>query len=617
MPYNKAASMNQDTLVQLLTDLEKNLEKKTEDLLRLVKKYRKDDGSHFSYTEIIEGYKQLAGSHGLQTFNPQLVEKILMKPIRTLSGVAPVTVLTKPYPCPGKCIFCPNDLRMPKSYLADEPGAQRAEKNYFDPYLQTTNRLEALHAMGHSVDKVELIILGGTWTAYPKAYQIWFIKECFRAINEFGRNNASASIVQKYQKFQKQFQANQKKWQNQAFLSNDAAKNKQSMVSLQIKGEQIDPQGKANYNQLITKYYLEPEQALGITKYQQASWQELEREQQINETAPQRCVGLVIETRPDEINPQSIKDIRRLGATKIQLGIQSLDDQILRQNKRGHDVATVRRAFALLRQAGFKLHIHFMANLYGGTPAKDKRDFAKLFRDLDFRPDELKIYPCSLIETAELMRYYKKGLWRPYTHEELLDITSFTLTHTPEYCRITRMIRDIPSQDIVVGNKKSNFRQIAEAHVRATKQKMQDIRAREIRGQKFDPQLIKLRSKSYQTQVSTEKFLQFVYQDKILAFLRLSLPKNATNKVFSELDGAAMIREIHVYGRSLNLGQKPSTKAQHFGFGRRLIARAARISRQHGFRRLAVISAIGTKEYYRQRGFSDGELYQFLELRRK
>ncbi len=606
--------MDQEVLVQLLTDLEKNLEKKTEDLLRLVKKYHKSDGTHFSYTEIIEGYKQLAGTKGLQKFNQKLIEKILMKPIRTLSGVAPVTVLTKPYPCPGKCIFCPNDLRMPKSYLADEPGAQRAEKNYFDPYLQTTNRLEALHAMGHSVEKVELIILGGTWTAYPKAYQIWFIKECFRAINEFGQQNASSKIVEKYQKFQKEFSENQKKWKNKAFLSNDAQKNKQSMMSLQIKGEQIDVEGKDNYNQLITKYYLEPEKALGITEYQRATWQELEKEQKINETALQRCVGLVIETRPDEIDSHSIKDIRRLGATKIQLGIQSLDDEILRKNKRGHDVATVRRAFALLRQAGFKLHIHFMANLYGGTPKKDKRDFAKLFKDQDFRPDELKIYPCSLIETAELMRYYKKGLWRPYTHEELLEITSFTLTHTPEYCRITRMIRDIPSQDIVVGNKKSNFRQIAEAHVQASKQKMQDIRAREIRGQKFEPQEIKLKIKSYQTQVSTEKFLQFVYQDKILAFLRLSLPKNKNNEVFDELCEAAMIREIHVYGRSLGLGQKNQEKAQHFGFGRRLIAKAAALSRQQNFKRLAVISAIGTKEYYRKAGFEDGELYQFLAL---
>ncbi len=606
--------MDQKTIITLLADLEQHLDQSNEQLLKLIKQYLKADGTHFSYTEIIESYKKLAGTNGLQKFNPKLVDKILMKPVRTISGVAPVTVLTKPYPCPGKCIFCPNDLRMPKSYLADEPGAQRAEKNYFDPYLQTTNRLEALYAMGHSVQKVELIILGGTWTAYPKAYQIWFIKECFRAINEFGKKNASQTIIAKYQKFQKEFSENQKKWKNQAFLSNDAAKNKTAIAPLQIKGEDVDAQGTANYNQLITKYYLEPEKALGITEYQRSTWNELEKEQLINETAPQRCVGLVIETRPDEINQSTIRDIRRLGATKIQLGIQSLDDTILKKNKRGHDVATVRRSFALLRQAGFKLHIHFMANLYGSTVATDKRDFRKLFSEQDFRPDELKIYPCSLIATAELMRYYKKGLWQPYSHEELLEITSYTLTHTPLYCRITRMIRDIPSQDIVVGNKKSNFRQIAEAHVKKSHASMQDIRAREIRNQQFDPDQIKLNIKHYRTQVSTEKFLQFVYQDKILAFLRLSLPKKTTNDVFTELDGAAMIREIHVYGRSLGIGQKEDAKAQHFGFGSRLIAKAKQISQANGFTKLAVISAIGTREYYRQRGFRDGELYQFLDL---
>lgn len=598
-------------MISLLLDLESNLDKPIEDLLRLIKKYQKPDGSHWNYASIIEQYKNLAGTQGLKEFNPKLVEKILMKPVRTLSGVAPVTVLTKPYPCPGKCIFCPNDLRMPKSYLADEPGAQRAEKNYFDPYLQTTNRLEALHSMGHQVDKVELIILGGTWTAYPESYQIWFVKECFRAMNDFQSKNDTEKITKKYQDFQKKFQETEKKWQTNTFLNTNPLENKENFSKLQIKGEDISE----TYNQLVKKYYLEPENALGVVQYQKATWTELEKEQVKNETALQRCVGLVIETRPDEITPASVKKIRHLGATKVQLGIQSLDDEILRKNKRGHDVKTIRTAFSLLRQAGFKLHIHFMANLYGGSVAKDKRDFAKLFRDRDFRPDELKIYPCSLIETAELMRYYKKGLWKPYSHEELLEITSFTLTHTPAYCRITRMIRDIPSQDIVVGNTKSNFRQIAEQHAIKTNQKMQDIRSREIRSSNFEIDGVQLKIKNYQTSISNEKFLQFVYQDKILAFLRLSLPLSPTNEVSDELNGAAMIREIHVYGRSLAIGQKDhDDKAQHFGFGKKLIAKAAAISKKAGFSKLAVISAIGTKEYYRKRGFSDGELYQFLHL---
>ncbi len=595
-------------LLELLKTLETNLELPQADFLRLLHRYHKPDGAFFSKTEVIEAYQQLAGSHGLQPFSQAFLNKLMMKPTRTFSGVAPVTVLTKPYPCPGKCIFCPNDLRMPKSYLADEPGAQRAEKNYFDPYLQVSNRLEALKAMGHAVDKVELIILGGTWTAYPQAYRIWFIKECFRAMNDFARPSEVKKLVKKYQAFQKKYLANQKKLLNKAFLSTDQKFNTQYFGALQ---QQPEIQ-RRSYNQLVREYFLKPEQAVGVRTYQQANWEELEAQQQRNETAKQRCVGLVIETRPDEISLESVRETRRLGATKVQLGLQSLDDEILSKNKRGHDVATVRTAFALLRRAGFKLHIHFMANLYGGAVATDKRDYRRLFSDKDFRPDEIKVYPCSLIASAELMRYYKKGLWRPYSHEQLLEITTFTLTHTPRYARITRMIRDIPAQDIVVGNTKSNFRQIAQAQ--ATKQElpMHDIRSREIRGGQFDLAQVKLRSTRYQTQVGQEVFLEFVVEDKILAFLRLSLPQQSSPAIFAELEQAAMIREIHVYGRSLSLGENQVQAAQHFGFGTALIKRATQLAKKAGYHKLAVISAIGTKEYYRKQGFEDGELYQFL-----
>lgn len=597
-------------IIKLIKDLESNLHLSKADFLRLLKRYKKADGSFYSKTEIIEVYKKSAGTQGLAAFNKLLIDKLMMKPVRTFSGVAPVTVLTKPYPCPGKCVFCPNDLRMPKSYLADEPGAQRAEKNYFDPYLQTTNRLEALFAMGHAVDKVELIILGGTWTAYPQAYRIWFVKECFRAINEFSNPSEVKNLTKKYQQFRKKYLTNENKFLNKAFLSTDQKFNAQYFGQLQQQPE-IQRQ---SYNQLVQEYFLKPEQAVGVRDYQSATWQELEKEHLINETAKQRCVGLVIETRPDEIYLESVRETRRLGATKVQLGLQSLDDEILRKNKRGHNVATVRTAFALLRSAGFKIHIHFMANLYGGSVCKDKRDYLRLFADLDFRPDEVKIYPCSLIASAELMRYYKKGLWQPYSHEQLLDITTFTLTHTPEYCRITRMIRDIPAQDIVVGNTKSNFRQIAQDNASQKSLRMRDIRSREIRGGIFDIKQVKLRVKSYQTQIGVEKFMQFVFKDKILAFLRLSLPKNNAQLPFSKLENAAMIREIHVYGRSLGIGASQDEAAQHFGFGRRLIERAAKIAKKHGYAKLAVISAIGTKEYYRKRGFGDAELYQFLAL---
>ena len=601
-------------ILPLLLKLEANLDKSRADLLRIIKKQAKGN-TFYTKTEIIEAYKELAGTNGLQKFNPRFIERIQMKPVRTISGVAPVTVLTKPFPCPGNCIFCPNDLRMPKSYIAEEPGAQRAEKNFFNPYLQVYNRLEALHAMGHPVDKVELIILGGTWTAYPESYQIWFIKECYRAMNDFLEKDDRAKIIEKYLFFQNKIKEIQKNTE-QPFLTNDAIENRENFAELQIKGE-FDHQ---KYNQLIAKYYSKPEKESGLSDWQVANWEDLEAEQIRNENSKHRNVGLVIETRPDEINEESVLMIRRLGATKVQLGVQTLSDEVLEKNKRGHDVVTTEKAFALLRQAGFKLHIHWMANLYGSNPKLDKKDFTKLFADPKFCPDELKIYPCSLIETAELMKYFKKGLWRPYSYAELLEVSVHTLTNTPEYCRITRMIRDIPAQDIVTGNKKSNFRQIAQDKAKSLGLEMKDIRAREIRNEKFDPSKAKLKIVDYETTVSNEKFLQFIVPvekdgqltEKILAFLRLSLPKSSN--FVDELKDAAMIREIHVYGRAQNIGQRNASNAQHLGFGKKLIEEAKKIAKNDGYKKLAVISAIGTREYYRKRGFGEPGLYQIMDL---
>jgi elongator complex protein 3 len=610
-------------LLQLLLLLEKNQEKTWVKLQKIVKnrQFLRDNQEYFKKTQLAAAYKKLAGSQGLQNFNQEFYEKLLLKPVRTISGVAPVTVLTKPYPCPGNCIFCPNDLRMPKSYIAEEPGAQRAERNFFDPYLQVYSRLSALQQMGHSVDKVELIVLGGTWTAYTENYQRWFIKECLQAMNDFGFHDQTKAREKKYQDWQEKIKKWQEKFKKQPFLTNNAEENRQNFANLQMKGET----SQATYNQLINQYYKGPEEAVGMSAWQVATWQELESVQQKNEMAQSRCVGMVLETRPDEITANATVNLRRLGATKIQIGVQSLDDEVLRLNKRGHDVATTARAFALLRQAGFKIHVHYMANLYGSTPEKDAKDFRKLFADPRFCPDELKIYPCSLISTAALMRYYKQGLWHPYSEEELLDLSVKMLTQVPEYCRVTRMIRDIPSQDIVVGNKKSNFRQIAMDQIQKSKLAIVEIRSREIRNEKFHSDEVKLRIKSYETSVSQEKFFQFVVPvekdgqktERILAFLRLSLAKPLENPVaelLPELKNAALIREIHVYGRALGIGQENDRQAQHFGFGKRLIAEAQRLAAKAGFKKLAVISAIGTREYYRQRGFEDAGLYQCFDL---
>ncbi len=470
---------------------------------------------------------------GLRHFGYE--DKMLAKPIRTMSGVVPVTLLTKPYPCPGKCIFCPTDVRMPKSYLSAEPGAQRAAANNFDPYNQVTSRLQTYYANNHTTNKVELIILGGTWSAYPLPYKIWFIARCFEALNEF--------------------------------------KPDKKLKPPQISGESV--------------------------------WSRLLKAQKINETASTRCVGLSIETRPDFITLGQLIELRKMGCTKIQIGIQSLDNRVLKLNRRGHGVEATRKAVKLLRQFGFKIQAHWMANLYGSTPAKDIADFAKLFSQKWYRPDELKIYPCSLIATADLMDYYQKKLWRPYSQTELMKVMAAILPDVAEYCRVSRMIRDFSSDDIVAGNKTTNFRQLVEAKAKNIK----EIRWREVRGRGVEPDELKLKIISYTTSIGKEKFLQCITRDnQIAGFLRLSLP--AVPAPIKELAGAALIRELHVYGPALKLGSKAGT--QHSGLGGKLLEKAATLAKD--YKKLSVISSIGTRQYYRRQGFKDGQLYQHLKL---
>ena len=546
---------------------------------RILRKYPKDGKEYFSKSEIIQGYHHLEKLEGWSPRSDRFIEKLRMKPVRTLSGVTPVTVLTKPFPCPGKCIFCPNDVRMPKSYLSREPGAQRAAQHAFDPYEQTSSRLGALHRMGHPIEKVELIVLGGTWSSYPEGYQDWFIRRCFEAMNDFDRENP---------------------WES----SNHPRVNYLDLA------ERIDGEFESNpYNDIVSSFLRSVEDGELVNETECSSLADLERAHVDNETGFHRCVGLSLETRPDHVTEAEVERMRRLGATKVQIGIQSLSDDVLTLNKRGHDVAATRRAIRLLRHAGFKIQAHWMPNLHGSSPDRDIADFARLFSDQDFRPDELKIYPCSLIESAELMNAYRAGEWRPYTHDELMEVLVACLSAVPSYCRISRVIRDIPGDDILDGNKTTNFRMLAEAELAARGHKCRDIRSREIRGERIREDGMRLDEIRYRSSIGDEVFLQFINEDSRLAgFLRLALP--AEESFIDEIRTSAMIREVHVYGAAVALGEKDERKAQHAGLGRRLIGRAEALAREAGFSSLAVISSVGTREYYRRLGFQDGRLYQ-------
>lgn len=542
-------------------------------LTKVLNRHPKGAGLSFSKAELIRGVEVLAPRQGWDA--PSLVARLRMKPMRTQSGVVPVTVLTKPFPCPGRCVFCPSDVRMPKSYLSMEPGAQRAAQLHFDPYAQTRSRILALLGNGHPIDKVELIILGGTWSSYPESYQRWFIRRCFDALNQLHEGDREQVLP------------------DPRLTSWD---------TVQLDG------ALGRYNQRVTDEL--ERRGQWRPAFEDASWAEVEEAHRLNESARCRSVGLVIETRPDRIDEVEAQRLRRLGVTKVQLGYQSTDDRILALNQRGHDVDASRRATGLLRRYGFKIHGHYMLNLLGATPESDLLGLELLFDDPSLRPDELKLYPCSLIETAELMEHYQSGAWAPYAEDVLVELLAQCLARVPRWCRVTRVIRDIPSQDIVVGNKRSNLREDAEAHADRRRLPRVEIRSREIRARPIEPTELQRRDSCYRGPAGEDHFLEWIDpQGHIAGFLRLFLPAEVAP--LPELVGAALLREVHVYGQALSVGEGPGP-AQHQGLGRRLIEEATRRVVSAGFERLSVISAVGTRAYYRGLGFEDGELYQHL-----
>ncbi|MCC7512855.1 MAG: GNAT family N-acetyltransferase, partial [Anaerolineae bacterium] len=315
------------------------------------------------------------------------------------------------------------------------------------------------------------------------------------------------------------------------------------------------------------------------------------------------------ETRPDEITPDELRWFRRLGVTKVQLGAQSLDDHILEINKRGHDAAATHRAVSLLRAAGFKIVLHWMPNLLGATPESDRADFVKLWQGLC--PDEIKIYPNQLLANAELYEYWQRGEFQPYSTRQLIDLIADIKPSIPRYCRVNRIIRDIPSTRVVEGNRRTSLRQDVHIEMKKRGTRCECIRCREVRGKSVNPESLRLDDQVYRTDSAEEHFISFVTpDDRIAGFIRLSLPnENSPATGLSDLDGAALIREVHVYGQSLPVGADRAGAAQHAGLGSRLLVEAEAAARARGFDQIAVISAVGTRGYYLQRGYQRGEFY--------
>lgn len=501
---------------------------------------------------LVAAYRDLV-ARGEWPDDANFLPLIRMKPVRTLSGVSTVTVLTKEWPCPGRCVFCPTEAYMPKSYLADEPGAARAFQNKFDPYDQVQSRLLEYRAVGHPNDKIELLILGGTWSCYRRDYQEWFVRRCFDAMNE-------DSLPED----QKDFQTVEPETRSTAF-------------------------------------------PVDLTRIKAAHTH--------NETANHRNVGLVIETRPDEIKRDELIWLRQLGVTKVQMGAQSLDDRMLNLNLRGHTSADTLRATSLLRAAGFKIVLHWMPNLLGATLESDRADFSRLWQD-GYAPDELKIYPTQLLESAELYKYWQRGEYKPYTTEELVSLIADIKTTIPEYCRVNRIIRDIPSIHVVEGNKRTSLRQDVQIELKRRSQVCRCIRCREVKTHAVELSTLTLNDTVYHPAHAEEHFLNFTTpEERIAGYLRLSLPDAASlNLELPDLANAALIREVHVYGQSLPLGVDKDGAAQHIGLGKQLLLKSEEIALANGLNRLAVIAAVGTRPYYASRGFRSGELYMIKDL---
>lgn len=513
-------------------------------------------------SQILEVYRDLSRQNKLpRGFDKNLWEGLLRKrSIRTLSGIAPVAVLTKPYPCPGNCAYCPNIPNMPVSYLPNEPAVMRAVKCDFDPYKQTVLRLNSLENNGHEPNKIEIIVIGGTWSYLPDRYQYWYILNCFRAANDFTKLRKNKNIG--------------------SYLESDGDSKLQILKSVIAK---------------VKTPYLK---SMSLADLKMA----LSKEQKKNETAQYKIIGLTLETRPDYINEKELRQMRELGCTRVEIGVQAPDDEILKINNRGHNVAEIARATRELRDFGFKITYHIMPALPGATPKRDLEMYKMLFTDERFQPDQIKFYPTVVTEGSLLYKWWKAGKYQPYSDTELQELIVDCKNFTPKYVRIIRLIRDIPGESILAGNKITNLRQIMQQRG----VKCNCIRCRESKETAYVKDF-KINVEQYAAGGGTEYFISADSSDDktLYGFCRLRMSK-------SSLIAPAMIRELHVYGQLMPVGG--GKKTQHRGLGKILLAEAEKIATELGAKKMAIISGVGVRGYYRKTDYKLKESYMVKNL---
>ena len=596
-----------------------------------------------SKSQILQAYFQLVEEKKINK-NSDFELLLRKRSIRSLSGIVSVQVLTKPYPCPSRCIFCPNDPDMPKSYIKSEPGAMRARLNQFDPIKQVYNRLYSLKQTGHKTDKIEMIVLGWTWDFYPRDYKIDFVKKLYDACNSFSQLQIESTVWTSEWKY----------WFK--ILNEDEVQLSNSL------------------SEAIT----------------------------LNETAENRIIWLTIETTPLFVTEQNCKERREMGVTRIEMGVQSTNNTVLDLNQRGHHIQEVRKAIHRMRQFGFKISIHIMPGLYGSDPEMDIQTFRDIYSDPWLQPDEIKFYPTSVIPNTELYTLYLQGKYQPITTEEISHIIKTTFREIiPPYTRIKRLIRDIPATEIAAGSNVTNLSQLmhesllkeykkadsvflsdfykrlypnlkcfndeesfyeelkllvaenqqqldqlpsqeqwdinffsypeevlAQSLILGEKPNLEkyrhfvslDTRSREMRNKTEETQHLNLVVRSYLSSVGNEFFISF--EDELgylYGFTRLLLPREGESIQRDGLgENTALIRELHVYGSLQSIQtseqEQENQKVQHTGIGRKLLECAEKIAILSWYQRLSVISGVGVREYYRKLGYQSEGTYVVKEL---
>ncbi len=487
------------------------------------------------------------------------------KPARTLSGVSPVAVMTKPIRCPhGKCAYCPGGVRsvfgtVPQSYTGREPATRRAIRNLYDPYLQVFNRLEQYICLGHMPQKVDLIVMGGTFPSFPKKYQREFITYCFKAMNDFSK------LFFKKNQF-------------------DIARFKEFF---ELPG---DIHSKERIERIQKK----------LLKLKKSSQTTLEQEQKRNEKSNIKCIGLTIETRPDYGKLEQGNWMLKLGCTKVELGIQSVYDDVLKKIERGHSVKDSIESIRILKDLGFKLNFHMMPGLPGVNMQRDLEGLKELFKNPDFRPDMLKLYPCMVVKGTKLYDLWKKNKYKPLTTKQAAELIMEFKKSVPEYCRIMRVQRDIPTYATEAGVDRTNLRQYIEELMKKKKIKCRCIRCREPRGRNISNK-IKILAGYYEASEGMEFFIsaEDVKNDILLGFCRLRFPSQSLREEIT--NKTALIRELHVYGQLAEIGKKGIV--QHKGIGKKLLKKAEKIAKIYYKNKIVVIAGIGAREYFRKLGY--------------